>query len=238
MVIENFPDPRLADDDGLLAVGGDMDVESLRLAYQNGIFPWPMTGMPLPWFSPPQRAILRFENLRINRSLRRAAKNSANFRYSLNRNFAGVIQNCAITKRPGQRGTWITKPLKDAYLKAHEAGLAQSVEVWRVDAQAHTAGPTEILVGGIYGMEVDGAFSAESMFYTEPYASKFALLVLIDVLKSQGCQWIDIQMMTPHLEAMGAEEISRDEFLNELERVHARKLKMDWSARSLDGPKI
>ncbi|MBL7714036.1 MAG: leucyl/phenylalanyl-tRNA--protein transferase [Bdellovibrionales bacterium] len=241
MPIQAFPDPRLADDDGLLAIGGQMDIESLTLAYRNGIFPWPIEGLPLPWFSPPKRAILRLDGILIGRSLKRALKNASDLRFTLNRDFEQVIQNCAVMKRPGQKGTWITRALKDAYVNAHRAGIAHSVEVWSLNPAAGAASDEKSgnaeLVGGIYGMEVDGAFSAESMFYKRPYASKLALWVLSDLLRAQGCPWIDIQMMTPHLEAMGAVEISRDLFLDELARVQSRKLCFDWSARELARPK-
>lgn len=202
-----------------MAFGGDLHPESLRLAYRQGIFPWPMEtpgGKPLPltWFSPNPRAILDFSELHIPRSLERARKRCT-WRFTQNQAFEAVIRACARTPRPGQKGTWINSEMLQAYVRFHHEGCAHSVEVWE----------GETLVGGIYGVDVDGAFAGESMFHLQPNASKLALLHLVDLLRQCGREWMDIQMMTPHLESLGAREISRDEFLEKLARAHARGLR-------------
>ena len=211
MPIRKFPDPRKADDeDGLVAVGGDLSVPSLLLAYRKGIFPWPAEGLPLLWFCPPQRAILRLEELHVPRSLERSRKKALRegWRFSIDLDFAAVVEACSAIPRPGQPGTWILPEMKEAYLELHRAGYAHSVEAWR---------GTE-LVGGLYGVSVDGIFAGESMFHRESDASKLALLHLLEVLGSRGCDWIDIQMMTPHMAMLGARQLRRDEFLDLLER--------------------
>ena len=215
MPIAQFPPHSVADEQGLLALGGDLHPDSLRLAYRSGIFPWPMQGLPLAWFSPPKRALLFFEELHIPRSLERERRKSS-WRFTIDEAFESVIDACAKAPRPGQDGTWITAAMKRAYIQLHQQGDAHSVEVWDGDR----------LVGGIYGVDAGGAFAAESMFYREPQASKLALLHLINHLKAQGAQWLDIQMMTPHMERLGARVISREQFLELLRQAlsHPRSL--------------
>ncbi|HYO92607.1 MAG TPA: leucyl/phenylalanyl-tRNA--protein transferase, partial [Pyrinomonadaceae bacterium] len=179
------------------------------------IFPWPIEGLPLPWFCPAERAILEFKDLHVSRSLRHA-RNRKLFRFTINEAFPAVIRACAQVARPGETGTWITPQIIHAYCELNRLGYAHSVEAWEDDA----------LVGGIYGVEVDGAFGGESMFYTRPNASKLALLFLIEHLQSRGLEWMDIQMMTPHMEALGARLITRDEFLEKLAETRARGLKL------------
>ncbi|MEN9723081.1 MAG: hypothetical protein RJB38_1067 [Pseudomonadota bacterium] len=215
-VLRRHPDP-----DGVVALEGDLSVSRLLEAYRSGIFPWPTLvtlrpGEPpvtiLLWFCPPIRAILEFQNLSINRSLRKARQKALGpLAWSITENqaFAQVIRACASTPRPGSSGTWITPAMTQAYEALFAQGFAHSVEVWN---QHHE------LIGGIYGVEVDGVFSAESMFYREPDASKIALLHLIERLHERGIDWIDIQMMTPHLEKLGARSLSRTAFLTLLER--------------------
>lgn len=215
MPIRAFPDPRTADRDGVVAIGGDLHPTSLLLAYRQGIFPWPVEGLPLLWFCPAERAILEFTDLHLPRSLLRARRRST-LRFSIDAAFAAVIGACARTPRPGQEGTWITGPIIAAYVRLYGLGIAHSVEAWDDDE----------LVGGLYGVDVDGAFAAESMFFHQPYASKLALLYLIDHLRAQGLDWIDIQVMTPHLARLGARTISRDEFLERLPRTRARGLRL------------
>lgn len=201
-----FPDPRKCrNPEGILATGGELTPEILLEAYGSGIFPWPVDDCPLLWFCPPQRGILRFEKLHIPKSLAKAKKKLP-FRYTLNQAFPAVIQACAEIPRPDQEGTWITTEMLEAYVTFHRLGHAHSVEVWQDND----------LVGGIYGVWVGGVFSAESMFHRRPYASKLAFLFLVEHLKSKGLEWIDIQVMTPHMEALGAELISRDSFLKML----------------------
>jgi len=209
MPIREFPPHEVADDQGLLALGGDLHVDSLRLAYRNGIFPWPMPGLPLAWFSPPERAVLFLDELHVPRSLARERRRSA-LRFTVDQAFERVIEACSRVPRPGQEGTWITRPMLRAYVELHRQGDAHSVEAWRGDE----------LVGGIYGVESQGVFAAESMFYLEPYASKLALLELIDRLRAGGATFLDIQMMTPHMEKLGARVISREQFLQILTETH------------------
>jgi leucyl/phenylalanyl-tRNA--protein transferase len=223
MAVTKFPDPRRAPKDGLLAVGGDLRPERLLLAYSQGIFPWPVYDPDedesiLAWFCPDPRAILRFTELHLPESLRRAQRQiqkNAAWRFSLNEAFEQVIEACSEVPRPGQAGTWITPEMLEAYVEFHRLGYAHSVEVWEGSE----------LVGGIYGVEVGGVFAGESMFHRRSNASKFALLHLIELLKKGGASWIDIQMLTPHMKALGAREISRDDFLNELSRTRALGLR-------------
>ena len=220
MPVTRFPHPSTSTPEGIIALGGDLEPESLILAYQLGIFPWPIQGLPLTWFCPPERAILEFDRIHIPRSLLKVRKKS-NYRYTQDQAFEQVIQACARVPRPGQDGTWITRQMSKAYLALHQLGHAHSVEVWN----------GETLVGGIYGVDAGGAFAGESMFHHESYASKLALLHLCDYLRNQGLDWIDIQVMTPHMEAMGAREISRDEFLKKLALTQARKLRLFSNSR-------
>ncbi|MCW5893188.1 MAG: leucyl/phenylalanyl-tRNA--protein transferase [bacterium] len=213
MPVRRFPDPRSANPEGVVAIGGDLHPDTLRLAYRQGIFPWPARGLPLLWFSPPARGMLDFADLHLPRSLVRA-RAKTRFRCTIDRAFPEVIAGCASTPRPDQEGTWITPDIHMAYVRLHELGTAHSAEAWDGDR----------LVGGIYGVDVDGAFAAESMFYHEPYASKLALLHLIDHLRSAGLDWLDIQVLTPHMERFGARAVPRDAFLLRLAATRARGL--------------
>jgi leucyl/phenylalanyl-tRNA--protein transferase len=215
MPIARFPDPRNANADGIVAVGGDLHPQSLLLAYRRGIFPWPVEGLPLLWFCPAARAILEFAELHMPRSLVRARRGSI-LRFTIDAAFPDVIRACAAMARPGQDGTWITPEIVTAYVRLHRMGIAHSAEGWH----------GERLVGGVYGVDVDGAFCAESMFYREPNASKLALLHLIDHLHAAGLDWLDIQVMTPHLARLGAKTIPRDAFLAKLGETRARGLRL------------
>jgi leucyl/phenylalanyl-tRNA--protein transferase len=211
----NFPDPRNASAEGIVALGGVLSTENLLRAYRRGIFPWPIEGLPLPWFCPEERAILEFKDLHVSRSLRHAGKRSP-LRFTINHAFEEVVRACAQAVRAGETGTWITPQIVRAYSELNQLGHAHSVEAWEGDA----------LVGGIYGVEVDGAFGGESMFYRRPNASKLALLFLIERLQQSGLGWMDIQMMTPHMAALGAKVITRDEFLEKLALTRALGLKL------------
>lgn len=215
MPVTRFPDPSDAGPDGILAIGGDLHPESLLLAYRSGIFPWPVEGLGLAWFCPEKRGILRFDQLHLPRSLKRAAK-QAPYTFTFDTAFSEVIRSCAAVPRPGQRGTWITTGILRAYQTFHHLGYAHSVEAWE----------GETLVGGVYGVAIDGAFAGESMFHLRPNASKLALLHLFSHLRSRGLEWVDIQMVTPHMEALGAEEINREEFLRLLAETRAQGLKL------------
>lgn len=180
-------------------------MESLLLAYRQGIFPWPMDGLPLTWVCPAMRGVLEFADLHIPRSLAKERARTT-FTFTIDKAFAAVIEACASVRRPDQPGTWITDRMLRAYRRFHERGYAHSVEVWDGDE----------LVGGLYGVAVDGVYAGESMFHRRPNASKLALLFLIDHLKEAGLDWIDIQMLTPHMEVLGAKEIPREQFLKKL----------------------
>ncbi len=209
--------PTVVDDDkdGLVAIGGRLDPRTVLYAYRHGIFPWPVPGLPMLWFSPHERAILEFDRLHVPRSLRHARRRST-LQFTIDRAFPAVIRACAEVPRPNQQGTWITPEVVRTYIRLHEMGVAHSVEAWREGE----------LVGGLYGVDVDGAFAGESMFYREANASKLALLFLIDHLSSRGLDWIDIQMMTPHMARLGARLVSREEFLEKLTETRRRGLRL------------
>lgn len=208
MIVE-FPPVEMADDEtGILAVGGDLEVESLKLAYGNGIFPWPVKGQPLMWFAPRERAIIEFAEFVVPERLQRYLK-KRNFSYRVNADFTAVIKACATSKnRKGQRGTWITTRMVDAYIRLHEAGFAHSFET--INAKGE-------LVGGLYGVCLGRYFAGESMFYSEPHASKFALIKTVEYLKSSGLTWMDVQVISPFLRQFGAKEIPRELFMEKLQ---------------------
>lgn len=205
-----FPDPRYCRTD-VVAFGDDLRVQTLREAYRKGIFPWPHEDLPLPWFSPRRRAVLFFDDLHVGRSLRREASR-AGLTFTIDRAFREVIRACAAVPRPGQDGTWINPDIAEAYVRLHEAGDAHSVEAWQEGD----------LVGGLYGVDAAGLFTGESMFHRRTGASKLALLFLIDHLRARGATLIDCQVMTPHMEALGAREIPRARFLDLLAAAQVR----------------
>ncbi|HVR38328.1 MAG TPA: leucyl/phenylalanyl-tRNA--protein transferase, partial [Thermoanaerobaculia bacterium] len=165
----------------------------------------------LPWFSPRRRTVIFFDELRVNRTLRKIAKR-APFRFTIDRAFPDVIRACADVPRPDQDGTWIAPEIIDAYIRFHHAGDAHSVEAWDGDE----------LAGGLYGIDSGGVFTGESMFHRRSEASKLALLFLIEHLQSRGCAWIDCQVMTPHMKVLGARDITRARFLDMLAEAQAR----------------
>lgn len=199
----------------IIGFGGDLSVGNLRDAYHKGIFPWHIDGLPLPWFCPEKRAVLEFSDLHIPRSLRKEWQKNA-FTFTFDKDFRGVIENCAQARRNDGGGTWITRDFINAYCEFHKAGDAHSVEVWE----------DKTLVGGLYGVDAGGVFCGESMFHLRSNASKLALLFLIDHLKQHAATWIDIQVMTPHFEVLGAREIRRVEFLDKLEKSQAENLRL------------
>ncbi len=205
MAIIAFPPLETADEHGLLAFGGDLEIESLLLAYQSGIFPWPHDQFELLWFAPPIRAILEVENFHISKSLCRVI-NKQNYQFYKNKDFASVISNCARVPRAGQPGTWITKRMIKAYIDLHLAGYADSFEIYQ-DSK---------LVGGVYGVRIKNYFAAESMFHLTDNASKLALYHLVADLKSHQIPWFDCQVQNPFLEKMGVTELLRDDFLVKL----------------------
>ena len=207
--MSRFPDPRYARGD-IVAIGDDLRVETLRDAYRHGIFPWPHEELPLPWFSPRRRTVILFDELHVGRSLRKAERRSG-FTYSIDRAFDDVIASCAETPRGDETGTWIGPEIIAAYTRLHRAGDAHSVEVWNGSD----------LVGGLYGVDAGGVFTGESMFHRAADASKIALLFLIEHLRARGATWIDCQVMTPHMEALGAREVRRNLFLDMLAKEQA-----------------
>lgn len=201
-----FPDPALAEEDGLLAMEGDLSAERLILAYQSGIFPWYSEGDPILWFAPHERFVLYPSGLRISKSMRQIIR-SNKFRVTFDQSFAEVIRACADAKREGQDGTWITTEMQQAYINLHKLGVAHSVEVWLDD---------DVLAGGLYGVEVGSVFCGESMFSKVSNASKLALITLCQTGKYK---MIDCQLHTEHLESMGARMIPRDEFMSVLKKI-------------------
>ena len=210
-----FPDPRFSTPEGIVAFGGELTPDNLTEAYSRGIFPWPIEGLPLTWFCPPRRAILEFKRLHIPRSLA-LAQRKAKFRFTIDRDFSAVIKACSTITRPQEAGTWITQEMIEAYCGLNHAGGAHSVEAWDGDQ----------LVGGIYGVDAGGVFGGKSMFHLQPNASKLALLFLFEHLKSKGSTWMDIQVMSPHMQTLGAIEITRHRFLNRLAVEQQNGLKL------------
>lgn len=205
-----FPDPRYAPSD-VVAMGEDLRPSTLTEAYRRGIFPWPHEGLPLPWFSPRRRAVIFFDELHVGRSLRKSAEKQP-YTFTIDRDFRSVIDACATSPRPGQDGTWIEPRLVDAYVELHRCGVAHSVEAWS----------NGLLAGGLYGIDAGGIFTGESMFHRQSDASKLALLHLIEHLRARGSTVIDCQVMTPHMEVLGAREISRAKFLDLLATAQAK----------------
>lgn len=199
-----FPKPDLAEEDGLLAIGGDLSVERLLLAYENGIFPWFNEDDPILWYSPPQRFVLYPNQIKISKSMAKILKSGV-FNVTYNQAFELVINNCAQVYRKEQEGTWINKLMINAYLNLHKKGFAHSLEVWE---------GTE-LVGGLYGVFMNGVFCGESMFSKKSNASKAALIWLCENAK---IRLIDCQVYTPHLESIGAVLIDRSAFLEVLRK--------------------
>jgi leucyl/phenylalanyl-tRNA--protein transferase len=197
-----FPNPNLASKDGLLAVGGDLSVERLILAYQNGIFPWFSEGEPILWWSPNPRFVLFAENLKISKSMQQVLR-SNKFEVTINQSFEQVIRNCQAVKRTGQNSTWITEDIIQSYCNLHKLGIAHSVEVWE----------KQVLVGGLYGLIMGKCFFGESMFSKVSNASKTGFITWVQKLKAENFRLIDCQIYSEHLESLGAENIDRKEFL-------------------------
>ncbi len=197
-----FPSVKSATREGIVAVGGDLSPGRLMLAYRSGIFPWFEAGDPVVWWSPDPRMVLFPDDLKTSKSMRNIL-NRNTFTVTFNSNFDEVIKNCRDIKRDGQRGTWITDSMTDAYCELHQLGFAKSVEVWREDE----------LVGGLYGVDLGHIFCGESMFSKIPNASKVGFIALVNKMKTENYKLLDCQIYNKHLEALGAVEIPRDEFL-------------------------
>lgn len=201
-----FPPPTRSTSEGIVAYGGDFRVERLLLAYQSGIFPWPMKGYPLLWFSPDPRFVLLPTHAHLPRSLRKKMRKSP-YEIRFDTAFGEVIRSCGATERPGQRGTWVTPELIRGYEGLHVHGVAHSIEAWQGDT----------LVGGLYGVSLGAAFFGESMFALAPDASKIAFATLLANLATWGFAMVDCQVYTEHLARFGAEEWPRDLFLSQLQ---------------------
>jgi leucyl/phenylalanyl-tRNA--protein transferase len=202
-----FPAPELAEEDGLLAIGGDLSTDRLLLAYQNGIFPWITDDEPILWYSPHERFVLYPQELIISKSMKRVLR-SGSFTVTTDTCFNDVVAACSSIQREGQDGTWITDDMKAAYAKLHTEGHAHSVEVWQDDR----------LVGGLYGVHAGDVFCGESMFSHVSNASKTALIWLCNTGRYK---LIDCQVYTEHLESMGARMISREEYIGILHKTIA-----------------
>ena len=196
-----FPETHFASEEGILAIGGDLSVERLLLAYQLGIFPWYNEGSEILWWSPNPRFVLFTDDLKVSKSMKQVIR-SNRFRVSYDTCFEEVIKNCQSVDRNAQDGTWITSDMEKAYIDFHHLGYAHSVEVWEDDE----------LVGGLYGVSIGRIFFGESMFTKVSNASKFGFIKLVQALVLKGFRMIDSQDYTAHLDSLGADEIPRNEF--------------------------
>lgn len=203
-----FPDPRLAESDGLVAVGGELSVPWLISAYRQGVFPW--TVNPVSWWSPDPRGMMELDGFHASKSLRRTLRKGL-FEIRFDTAFREVITECAIARKDGN---WITREFIDAYERFHREGYAHSVECWQGDR----------LVGGVYGVAMGAAFSGESMFHRVSDASKVVLFHLVEHLRARGYAFLDVQMVTPTSGSLGANEVARDEFLERLKDARDEKL--------------
>jgi leucyl/phenylalanyl-tRNA--protein transferase len=227
-----FPPIELAltEPNGLLAVGGDLQPQRLINAYSQGIFPWFSENDPLMWWSPNPRAIIKLTDLRINRTLRKALKKSP-YKITVNTAFEHVIALCANAPFRDD-GTWILPEMQNAYVNLHQLGFAHSIEVWKTNSLDDLE-----LVGGLYGVAINGFFSGESMFYTSPNASKFALVALAKLLNSINIDFIDCQLLNPFLKDMGATEISRENFVAFKEAAINKEVPLHfWQPQTLTLP--
>lgn len=197
-------DPESADEQGLVAVGGDLRPETLLDAYRRGVFPWYDESLPVCWWSPDPRAIIPLDKFHVSRRLARTIR-AGRYTVAVNRAFAAVMRGCSVRAE----GTWITPDMLEGYRRLHEMGHAHSVEAWR-DGD---------LVGGVYGVSLGGLFSAESMFHKQADASSVALVALVERLRARGFKLLDVQMVTEHTSKVGAVEIPRREYLERLRDV-------------------
>ena len=205
----------MANEDGIVAWGGDLNPSRLIRAYQNGIFPWYGKDEPIIWWSPTPRLIMELEDFKLSRSLKKSIKK---FEYKFDSNFTKVMHECATTPRNNQDGTWIQNEIIEAYTNLHGLGFAHSIESYQ----------NGVLVGGLYGVIVGRSFCGESMFAHVNDASKAAYAVLISHLKEWGYSFVDCQVPTPHLKSLGAKEVSREYFLRKLEEVRFDKQEHNW----------
>lgn len=197
-----FPPVSEASYEGILAVGGDLSVERLLLAYRNGIFPWFNEDEPIFWWSPAERMVINPNDYKVAKSIRNIINRNI-FEVTINKNFSDVISNCQNSERNGQKGTWITNDIVQSYIQLHQLGKAMSFEVWQNNE----------LVGGLYGIDLGHVFCGESMFSKVPNASKIAFVKLIEYLNENNYKLLDCQLHNDHLEKLGAFEISREAFM-------------------------
>ncbi len=197
-----FPPVEMATEEGIVAIGGDLGVERLLLAYRSGIFPWYSEDEPIVWWSPDPRFVLFPEKLRVTKSMQ-SVLNNGTFRFTINRDFTAVLQNCKTITRKEQEGTWITPAVQNAYTHLHELGYAHSAEAWMNGE----------LVGGLYGIRLGNVFFGESMFSKVSNASKFAFINYVRQLQKENVMLIDCQVYTAHLESLGAKMIARKKFI-------------------------
>ncbi len=206
MAVKQFPPVESADEHGILAIGGDLEVSTLILAYRGGIFPWPIDQAPLLWWAVPKRAILMLKDFHISRSLAKEVKRSP-YEIRFNCNFREIISACGAVPRRRQRGeSWITPEMIEGYSALFDAGYAYCVG-------AYDSGN---LVGGVYGVRIERFVSAESMFHLKPNASKLCLVELFSRLPSEGIEWVDFQVINSFTKSLGAKEISRRKFMQML----------------------
>lgn len=203
----SFPPVHLAEPDGLLAVGGDLSLDRLLVAYSKGIFPW-YEGKHILWWCPDPRFVLFPGEIKVSKSMKKLINKEA-FKFTIDKAFEMVINNCKTIKRKGQAGTWITNDVKKAYINLYKNGFAHSAEVWK-DGE---------LVGGVYGVKLGKIFYGESMFSKKDNASKYAFIKFVDFLKDNGVEVIDCQVYTDHLQSLGARMIPRGEFGKYLEAL-------------------
>jgi leucyl/phenylalanyl-tRNA--protein transferase len=202
-----FPPVTEADEEGILAIGGDLSTQRLLLAYRNGIFPWYTDDEPIIWWCPNPRFVLFPDEIKISKSMRAVVKKQT-YSFTINNCFNNVIKNCKTINREGQSGTWISEEVIDAYTNLHNLGYALSAETWKNNK----------LVGGLYGVKMGNIFFGESMFSLSPNASKVAFIQLVQHLKNEGLKLIDCQVYTNHLESLGAKMIDRNDFMRLLEQ--------------------
>ena len=202
-----FPPASEADSEGLLAMGGDLTVDRLLIAYKNGIFPWFDGSIPL-WWCPDPRFVLYPAELQVSKSMHSLIKKRS-FQFTTNKAFRAVIANCKNVKRREQDGTWITDSVEKAYIELHELGFAHSAEVWQ-DGK---------LMGGLYGIKMGKVFFGESMFSLISNASKYAFISFVEQLKLEGIEIIDCQIYTAHLESLGAKIIEREKFIKKIHQL-------------------
>lgn len=201
-----FPPLNTADKQGIVAIGGDLSIKRLLMAYHLGIFPWFSEGEPILWWSPNPRFVLYPEKIKISKSMRPILNNNR-FKITFDKDFRTVIGHCKNTFREGQDGTWISDEMLERYCELHQLGFAHSVEVWQDD----------VIVGGLYGLALGNCFFGESMFAHVSNASKAGFITLVKKLVEKNFQLIDCQTYTEHLESLGAEHITRNQFVKQLE---------------------